>query len=58
MEPVLLDAAAPCLAQPIPVAGNHLPASLQLVGPWSSENLLLATAELIATANGLVTATA
>jgi amidase len=39
----------PCLAQPIPVAGNHLPASLQLVGPWHSENLLLATAELIAT---------
>src|SRR5438445_12034907 len=45
-------AGTPCLAQPIPVAGNHLPASLQLVGPWNSENLLLATAELIATASG------
>jgi amidase len=45
-------AGTPCVAQPIPVAGNHLPASLQLVGPWNSENVLLATAELIATANG------
>jgi amidase len=51
-------AGTPCVAQPIPVAGNHLPASLQLVGPWNSENLLLATAEVIATANGLATATA
>ncbi|HET7048066.1 MAG TPA: amidase family protein [Solirubrobacteraceae bacterium] len=45
-------AGTPCLAQPIPVAGNHLPASLQLVGPWNSENLLLATADLIAAASG------
>jgi len=44
-------AGTPCLTQPIPVAGDHLPASLQLVGPWNSENLLLATAELIATAS-------
>jgi amidase len=45
-------AGTPALAQPIPVAGNHLPASLQLVGPWNREDVLLATAELIATANG------
>jgi amidase len=45
-------AGMPCLAQPIPVSGHHLPASLQLVGPWNSENLLLATAERIATASG------
>jgi Asp-tRNA(Asn)/Glu-tRNA(Gln) amidotransferase A subunit family amidase len=45
-------AGTPCLAQPIPVAGNRLPASLQLVGPWNSENLLLATAEKIAAASG------
>jgi amidase len=45
-------AGTPSVAQPIPVAGNHLPASLQLVGPWNRENLLLATAELIATASG------
>jgi amidase len=51
-------AGTPCLAQPVPVAGNHLPASLQLAGPWNSENLLLATAELIAKANGVTAATA
>jgi amidase len=51
-------AGTPCLAQPIPVAGNRLPASLQLVGPWNSESVLLATAERIATATGLATATA
>jgi amidase len=45
-------AGTPAVAQPIPIAGNHLPASLQLVGPWNRENLLLATAELIATASG------
>jgi amidase len=45
-------AGTPSVAQPIPVAGHHLPASLQLVGPWNSENRLLATAELIAAASG------
>ena len=47
-------AGMPCVAQPIPVAGDRLPASLQSVGPWNSENLLLATAELmlIAAASG------
>jgi Asp-tRNA(Asn)/Glu-tRNA(Gln) amidotransferase A subunit family amidase len=45
-------AGTPAVAQPIPIAGHHLPASLQLVGPWNRENLLLATAELIATASG------
>lgn len=51
-------AGTPGLAQPIPVAGNHIPASLQLVGPWNSESVLLATAERVATAIGLATATA
>lgn len=62
MTPILIElgkhtslfnaAGTPCLAQPIPVSGHHLPASLQLVGPWNSENLLLATAERIATTSG------
>jgi amidase len=38
----------PCLAQPISVPGTHVPASLQLVGPWHSEEILLATAQAIA----------
>jgi len=40
----------PCLAQPVSAAGTPVPASLQLVGPWHSEELLLATAEVIAAA--------
>jgi amidase len=34
----------PCTAQPIPVAGSALPASLQLVGPIHSEELLISAA--------------
>jgi amidase len=34
----------PCTAQPVPVAGARIPASLQLVGPLHGEELLLATA--------------
>ncbi len=37
-------AGVPCTAQPIPAAGSRLPASLQLVGPRNSEELLLPTA--------------
>jgi Asp-tRNA(Asn)/Glu-tRNA(Gln) amidotransferase A subunit family amidase len=40
-------AGTPCTAQPVPVRGQALPASLQLVGPPDGEELLLATAELI-----------
>jgi amidase len=37
-------AGVPCTAQPVPAAGSRLPASLQLVGPLRSEELLLSTA--------------
>ena len=37
-------AGAPCTAQPLPVAGSHIPASLQLVAPMNGEELLVATA--------------
>jgi amidase len=37
----------PALAQPIPVAGGHLPASLQLIGPHRGEELLLATGAVV-----------
>jgi amidase len=37
-------AGVPCTAQPVPVAGARIPASLQLVGPLHGEELLLATA--------------
>jgi amidase len=37
----------PCTAQPVPASGSVLPASLQLVGPPRSEELLLATAQEI-----------
>jgi amidase len=40
-------AGVPCTAQPVPVAGVRLPASLQLVGPHGAEELLLATAQRI-----------
>ena len=43
-------AGVPCTAQPIPVTGYRLPASLQLVSPWDREELLLATASKIAAA--------
>jgi len=40
-------AGTPCTAQPVRTAGSPLPASLQLVGPLNSEELLLATAQTI-----------
>jgi len=40
-------AGAPCTAQPVPVPNSKLPASLQLVGPMGSEELLLPTAALV-----------
>jgi amidase len=40
-------AGVPCTAQPIPVTGGRLPASLQLVGPLGGEELLLPTAERV-----------
>ena len=44
-------AGTPCTAQPVPIAGRSLPASLQLVGPLGGEELLLATAERVETAS-------
>jgi len=40
-------AGTPCTAQPVRTAGSPLPASLQLVGPHNSEELLLATAQVV-----------
>jgi Asp-tRNA(Asn)/Glu-tRNA(Gln) amidotransferase A subunit family amidase len=40
-------AGTPCTAQPVPVDGNRLPASLQLVGPLRGEELLLTTAQRV-----------
>jgi len=37
-------AGVPATAQPVPVPGQHIPASLQLVGPSFGEELLVATA--------------
>jgi amidase len=37
-------AGVPATAQPIPLPGSHVPASLQLIGPLGSEELLLPTA--------------
>jgi amidase len=37
-------AGTPCTAQPVPLKGSQVPASLQLVGPLGGEELLLATA--------------
>jgi amidase len=42
----------PATAQPVPIAGNPIPASLQLVGPWGGEELLLPTALRIESAIG------
>jgi len=44
-------AGVPGTAQPVPVAGNPLPASVQLVGPWGGEERLLATAALVEAAS-------
>jgi amidase len=40
-------AGSPCTAQPVPVPGSRLPASLQLVGPLGGEELLLTTAQWV-----------
>jgi amidase len=45
-------AGVPCTAQPIPVVGAALPASLQLVGPPGAEELLLPTAARVESALG------
>ena len=45
-------AGVPCSAQPVPVAGSRLPASIELVGPHGAEELLLTTARRIEDALG------
>lgn len=45
-------AGTPCVAQPVPVDGSPLPASLQLVGPLNGEELLLPTAAKVERAVG------
>jgi amidase len=45
-------AGTPCTAQPIPVDGSSLPASLQLVGPRNGEELLVTTARHVEDALG------
>jgi amidase len=40
----------PCTAQPVPMTGSAVPASLQLVGPLGAEELLIPTASLIESA--------
>jgi amidase len=40
-------AGTPATAQPIPLTGSALPASLQLVGPAGGEELLIATAKVV-----------
>ena len=45
-------AGTPCTAQPVPVRGSPVPASLQLVGPLGAEELLLPTAALVESALG------
>jgi len=45
-------AGTPGTAQPVPVPGNRLPASLQLVGPLGSEELLVTTARRVEDAVG------
>ncbi len=40
-------AGAPCSAQPVPMSGARVPASLQLVGPLGSEEVILATAAVV-----------
>lgn len=40
-------AGTPCTAQPVPVPGGRLPASLQLVGPHGGEEILLSTAAMV-----------
>jgi len=45
-------AGSPATAQPIPAQGSALPASLQLVGPYDGEELLVATAKVVEAAVG------
>jgi amidase len=45
-------AGTPCVAQPVPAPGAHLPASLQLVGPLGSEELLVTSARAVEDATG------
>lgn len=45
-------AGTPCTAQPVRAAGTRMPASLQLVGPPRSEELLLATARRVEASAG------
>lgn len=40
-------AGLPCTAQPVPLSGSRLPASLELVGPRRSEEILLSTAATV-----------
>jgi Asp-tRNA(Asn)/Glu-tRNA(Gln) amidotransferase A subunit family amidase len=43
-------AGTPCTAQPVPMIGSAVPASLQLVGALGAEELLIPTASLIESA--------
>jgi amidase len=45
-------AGLPALALPVPAPGSALPASLQLIGPPGSEELLLATGAVLEAAAG------
>jgi amidase len=46
-------AGIPALAQPLPIAGHHLKASLQLIGPDGSEDRLVTAAAMVEAAVGL-----
>ena len=45
-------AGTPAIGVPVPAAGERLPASVQLVGPWGREDLLCATAATVEAAVG------
>jgi amidase len=45
-------AGLPALALPVPAPGSRLPASLQLIGPLGSEELILATGAVLEAAAG------
>ena len=47
-------AGTPCTAQPVPIEGSRLPASLQLVGPLRSEELLVTTAQHVEDSVGVI----
>lgn len=44
---VFNGAGTPCTAQPVPMAGSRIPASLQLVGPMNADELLVSTAAVV-----------